>query len=74
MADMDMYTAMEESYKNGYVKGFEDGKKAKPGRWILRQFTEEWYCYRCSECSTTWDADTNYCPNCGADMRGSLYE
>lgn len=25
--------------------------------------------YRCPVCATTWDAPTNYCPNCGADMR-----
>ena len=22
----------------------------------------------CSECNTTWDAESNYCPNCGAKM------
>lgn len=26
--------------------------------------------YRCSLCKTTWDAPTNFCPNCGAEMRG----
>lgn len=26
--------------------------------------------YHCSECNTTWDTATNYCPNCGANMRG----
>lgn len=33
---MDIHTAMEESYKNGYRKGFEDGKRehGKNGRWI----------------------------------------
>jgi hypothetical protein len=24
----------------------------------------------CSKCNTTWDCPTNYCPYCGADMRG----
>lgn len=24
----------------------------------------------CSECNTTWDCSTNYCPFCGADMKG----
>jgi len=26
--------------------------------------------YKCSECRTTWDAPTKYCPNCGAKMDG----
>jgi len=24
--------------------------------------------YKCSECRTTWDAPTNFCPNCGCRM------
>lgn len=42
------------------------------GRWIKRQFADEptAFGYRCSECHLTYDFDTNYCPNCGADMRG----
>ena len=23
----------------------------------------------CSECNTTWDCETNFCPYCGADMK-----
>ncbi len=50
---MEIYIAMEESYKNGYAKGFEDGKKAgvKHGRWIDRYSGK--YAnplYDCSEC------------------------
>lgn len=42
------------------------------GRWIKRQFADEptAFGYRCSECHLTYEVDTNYCPNCGADMRG----
>lgn len=25
--------------------------------------------YRCPVCVTTWDSPTNFCPNCGTDMR-----
>ena len=42
------------------------------GRWEKRKaivFDDEMVGYRCSKCNTTWDAETNYCPNCGADMR-----
>ena len=33
---MDFYTATEESYKNGYAKGYEDGKRdaLKHGKWM----------------------------------------
>jgi len=43
----------------------------KPGHWIQVGCSQE-----CSECGATYadlypDYDeTNYCPNCGADMRG----
>ena len=36
---------------------------------------ETFVCYRCSICSTKYHGDalfpTNFCPNCGADMRNS---
>lgn len=68
-----------------YCRGLEDGKKiARPkGKWIKRfYFREKTGCYDlemkvCSECrhEWSWDAETgideyNFCPNCGADMRG----
>ena len=52
----------------------------KTGRWIKHKDRSCWYC---SECNVddyyayNWDCDSgeykfqdNYCPNCGADMRG----
>jgi hypothetical protein len=36
--------------------------------WIV--FDSEKIGYRCSECNTTWDTPTLYCPNCGAKMKG----
>lgn len=51
----------------------------KEGEWIMDclapQMDEyrigEWaYAPKCSECGTHWDAKTNYCPNCGAKMKG----
>ena len=72
---MKPYEATEAAYKNGYKKGYEDGKAdaVKRGRWEERYaiiFDSGLYACRCSECNTTWDAKTNYCPYCGADMRG----
>ena len=43
------------------------------GRWEQRKILD-WFgtkiCFRCTECKTHWDANTNFCPNCGAKMDG----
>jgi rRNA maturation endonuclease Nob1 len=64
-------------HRNAIVEGCSAYKNAADmvevvhGRWIKRQFADEptAFGYRCSECHLTYDFDTNYCPNCGADMR-----
>lgn len=39
------------------------------GEWIK---DVEWWCvYKCSVCGETFDELTNYCPNCGARMKGA---
>lgn len=43
------------------------------GEWERRVFIifdSEKVGYRCSECNTTWDTKTHYCPNCGEKMKG----
>ena len=52
-----------------------DAVEVKHGRWIPK-LESVWNLEcpvlcgcTCSVCNTTWDAETNYCPNCGADMR-----
>ena len=74
---MKSYEATEMAFKNGYAKGYEDGKRdavvVKYGRWI-----DEYPYVRCSECNAEWvncitDNDPKmfkYCPNCGAKMDG----
>ena len=51
-----------------------DVVEVKRGKWEKRTFivfdNEIKDSYHCSECNTTWDTATNYCPNCGANMRG----
>ena len=39
------------------------------GEWI-NQFIGGNECVMCSECKLHFDIGTNFCPNCGADMRG----
>ena len=42
------------------------------GKWIDTKGNTEWYAreYECSECGGTMLGESNFCPNCGADMRG----
>lgn len=58
--------AAEKFYAEGY-------RKQSEGEWEKRTFIifdSEKVGYKCSECNTTWDAPTNFCPNCGAHMKG----
>ena len=50
-----------------------DVVEVRHGVWRMRKaiiFDSELVGYNCSECNTTWDTETNYCPNCGAKMDG----
>ena len=51
-----------------------DAVEVVHGIWHERRFicmdSEVMLGYRCSECNLTFDAETNYCPNCGAKMDG----
>ncbi|MBO7734363.1 MAG: hypothetical protein J6S67_17495 [Methanobrevibacter sp.] len=62
---------------NTSITECEVKERPNTGRWKkvylplpLSDSTRE--AYRCSECSLTFDSDTNYCPNCGADMNKEL--
>ena len=50
-----------------------DAVEVVHGRWEKRKIID-WVgtkiCFRCTECKTHWDVNTNYCPNCGAKMDG----
>lgn len=43
-----------------------DVQTVRHGRWREGVYAG----YKCSECRTTWDAPTKFCPNCGAKMDG----
>ena len=47
---MDVYTATEEAYKNGYndgyKKGLEDGKKEASLKWMFRWWNRRRWMYR----------------------------
>lgn len=44
-------------------------EERKTGKWMELDFTEAWE-YRCDQCGRRSDFKENFCPNCGADMRG----
>ena len=76
---MKTHEATEQAYKNGYAKGYEDGKKAMVmhGSWIEPAEEGAYHLYECSVCGgeapqTRYNTDmfSDFCPNCGADMRG----
>lgn len=53
----------------------ESYRKQSVGEWERRTFIifdSEKVGYRCSECNTTWDTPTPYCPNCGAHMKEGI--
>lgn len=76
------YIATEEAltrsadYGKGLLKEIEQLKKAdvqsvKRGHWIEIAGYGGWSetYYQCPECNTTEYIPSNFCPNCGADLR-----
>ena len=42
------------------------------GRWKLIRYERRYRFYSCSICGTIHAMPTNYCPECGADMKGDV--
>ena len=51
-----------------------DAVEVVHGRWTPLQKNGFAFGVTCSECNTTWDDKSNYCPNCGAKMDGGNEE
>lgn len=69
MGFVDCYHNYSGDYKAGYKQAILDSKTlcARPqGKWI---YEEGWNAY-CSNCSVPTKCETNFCPYCGADMKG----
>ena len=41
----------------------------KRGKWLVNNRNGTFKIYDCSECGWSFEAEWNFCPNCGADMR-----
>ena len=48
-------------------------EERKRGKWIETDSHEPCW-YKCDQCGRLHDFLDNYCPNCGADMRGETHE
>ena len=58
----------EEAYNKGYADGMK-AQEPKTGEWI-EHFDESGKWYECDQCHSDWGGAVNFCPDCGADMRG----
>ena len=62
---------LEEAYNNGWSEGFSEGENERPqGEWIIHKDFYENCKYGCNRCGNLNNILSNFCPNCGADMRG----
>ena len=66
---------MADAEARGYAEGFKEGLEAdRPqGEWI--EVEEDWRhqieFWKCSECDFAVSSMYNYCPDCGARMKGA---
>ena len=60
--------------EQAYMQGYEDGRKPRTGKWIIYLTFDDCYYAKCDQCHESQvfyynKPLTNFCPNCGADMR-----
>ena len=80
LSEITLPTAPPTSRREWYQKGYKDGQAAQPmrkkGRWRRRLvdsgFNADWHCSECGWKTAIEEHGYNYCPNCGADMRGEI--
>lgn len=54
------------------IEALEKEPSRADGEWIPRKFPYDWYYPTCSVCGFENKGElSNYCPNCGSDMRGA---
>lgn len=60
---------MAGAYNEGYACGSRESEKPK-GEWVFRSGVTCGGYFKCNKCGEVERAEKNFCPNCGADMRG----
>lgn len=74
MQDIEKYHLSDGKFQH-WVEVQPTIEERKTGKWkkvsASRYVTSvRRYAYKCSECGDIYDLYSNFCPNCGADMRG----
>lgn len=84
--DFDMTEKIDKAHDDGYKQGYLQGKadyERKKGKWLSHyEYCEKhgyipsgliayWWC---DQCEQAVEHPTNFCPNCGSDMRGEEHD
>lgn len=65
-------TVLHDNYNMGYQDGVRKVLSERPtGEWKVSDNRWGLGSLRCSNCNIYYDTDPNYCPNCGAKMKGA---
>jgi hypothetical protein len=58
----------DRAYSTGWIRGMESAEKQ--GEWLFKEITDDYHVIgQCSICKERRRID-NFCPNCGARMKG----
>lgn len=57
-----------KQYSMGFQDGYMTGKARPQGEWIRTALYGQ-TCYECDNCHLHFDFGSNFCSNCGAEMR-----
>lgn len=49
-------------------------EERKTGKWVFKHNSSDIWCSECDENYEKCPGEFNYCPNCGADMKGDANE
>ena len=71
--DFSGYKPNEEMFEMAINSLTANVRENVQGKWIPYQ-NEEWIYQKCSECGQIADVKSNFCPSCGANMRGDKHE
>ncbi len=73
MTREDVEQSLQRMYAIGYKKGYKDALKKNKGEWIITYPNGKYNpVYECPKCkASNISVFKNFCPNCGADMRGA---